>query len=101
MLLRDSAGVRHVPAVPVAEVADPTGGGDAFRAGFRAGAASGLPLAVAAALGCQLGAYAVAAHGTQEYTVQPDQLVADLTDHYSPAVAAAVREMLPQGVVTT
>lgn len=89
--LRDSTGTRHIAAVPVAEVADPTGGGDAFRAGFAAGAAAGLPLEVAAALGCLLGAYAVAAHGTQEYTVRPDRLLADLTTHYGPAVAETVR----------
>ncbi|MBQ1023697.1 carbohydrate kinase family protein [Micromonospora sp. C95] len=92
--LRTRQGVTQVPAVPVASVVDPTGGGDAFRAGFLTGAIRGLRLAAAAALGCQLAAYAIAEHGTQEYLVAPDRLIADLTAHYGAVAATAVRAAL-------
>ncbi|MFF9895053.1 carbohydrate kinase family protein [Streptomyces longispororuber] len=57
----------HVPAVPVGRVADPTGAGDAFRAGFLAGHAWGWPDDRSARLGCALAALALESAGTQEY----------------------------------
>ena len=53
---------------PVAEVKDPTGAGDAFRAGFVKGLALDKPLDVAARMGSVSAAYAVEKHGTQEHT---------------------------------
>ncbi|MFI7306333.1 carbohydrate kinase family protein [Micromonospora aurantiaca] len=83
-----------VPAVPVARVVDPTGAGDAFRAGFLAGVTRGLPPRVAAAVGCQVAAYAITATGTQEYDLTADRLVTDLRDRYDPDVARATRDAL-------
>lgn len=60
--------------MPVAEVVDPTGGGDAFRAGFLAGLAHDLPLDRAARLGCAVAARALGCAGTQEYTLDPASL---------------------------
>ena len=48
-------------------MADPTGVGDAFRAGFLAGLAWGLDLERAAQVGCMLATYVVETVGTQEY----------------------------------
>lgn len=48
-------------------VADPTGVGDAFRAGFLAGLAWGADLERAAQVGCLLATYVVETVGTQEY----------------------------------
>lgn len=58
-------GVERVPAVPAAAV-DPTGAGDAHRAGFVLGLARGLPLAACARLGAVAAAFAVEAVGPQE-----------------------------------
>lgn len=58
-----------VAAHPVTAIADPTGAGDAFRAGFLYGVARGLPLAQAAGLGCQVAAAALESHGSQEYDI--------------------------------
>ncbi|MFE1034163.1 PfkB family carbohydrate kinase [Streptomyces sp. NPDC058807] len=44
----------HVDAVPAAAVGEPTGVGDAFRAGFLAGVTGGLSYEPAARLGCAL-----------------------------------------------
>lgn len=54
------------------QVADPTGAGDAFRAGFLYGFARDWPLKVCAQLGAVCGTYAIEALGTQshEFTLE-------------------------------
>lgn len=59
-------GETSVAAVP-AKLVDPTGAGDAHRAGFLKGVAADLPLKQCAQLASTVAAYAVEAHGTQEY----------------------------------
>jgi adenosine kinase len=106
---RGAAGVRvstadraaDVPAVPLATVVDPTGGGDAFRAGFIASVARGLSDETAAAVGCQLAVYAIQQAGGQEYEVRHPDLLADLEANYGEETAAAVREALRPAVVAT
>ncbi|MCX4821962.1 carbohydrate kinase family protein [Streptomyces sp. NBC_01142] len=68
----------RVPAVPPDTVADPTGAGDAFRAGFLAGVARGWPHKRAARFGCALAAVVLETHGTQEYTKIPTGFRGDL-----------------------
>ncbi len=58
---------RRVPAVKADPVADPTGAGDAFRAGLIKGLVSGRPLVEAARMGATCAAYAVERYGTQEH----------------------------------
>ncbi len=61
-------GVRtHVPGVAVAQVIDPTGCGDAFRAALLHGLSQGWPLQRCVALGNQLGAAKIACRGGQNY----------------------------------
>ena len=60
--LRRGRRIEYVPAVP-AEVVDTTGAGDAFVAGVIAGTLTGMALADAARLGCQVAAYAVTGPG--------------------------------------
>ncbi|WP_101048479.1 carbohydrate kinase family protein [Macromonas nakdongensis] len=57
----------HVPGVPAAEVVDPTGCGDAFRAALLYGLSQGWPLARCAALGNRMGAEKIASRGGQNY----------------------------------
>ncbi|RSS37765.1 carbohydrate kinase family protein [Streptomyces sp. WAC07061] len=76
-----------VPAVPVAEVVDPTGVGDAFRAGFLAGTAWGVPERYAARLGCAVAATVLDHTGTQEYRLEREPLLARLRTAYGPATA--------------
>jgi adenosine kinase len=56
-----------VPAAEAAEVVDPTGAGDSFRAGFLKGLVLGKDLETAAKMGAVAGAYAVERYGTQEH----------------------------------
>jgi len=58
----------RVPAVKVDKALDPTGAGDAFRAGLLKGLTLGQPLAAAAALGSVCAAYCVEKKGTQEHS---------------------------------
>jgi adenosine kinase len=60
---------RHVPGVPAEAVVDPTGCGDAFRAGLLYGLERGWSLERCAELGNRLGALKIAHSGPQNHTV--------------------------------
>ncbi len=68
----------RVPAAKVADVVDPTGAGDSFRAGFLKGLVTGKDLETAAKMGAVAGAYAVEKYGTQEHRFS----FADFTQRY-------------------
>lgn len=57
----------RVPAVPVSKVQDPTGAGDAYRAGVIKGIVMGKSLPEAARIGAVCAGYAVECYGTQEH----------------------------------
>lgn len=69
-LLRTESGQEEIPAVPARQVLDPTGAGDAYRAGLLKGLASGLSWPVAARLGAVLASFCVEQQGTQEHRVE-------------------------------
>ncbi|MFJ5780136.1 carbohydrate kinase family protein [Streptomyces sp. NPDC093094] len=83
-----------VPAVPGLPVADPTGGGDAFRAGFLAGVARGLAVVPAARLGCVLAAQALAAVGSQTYRADRARLLGTAARAYGDDAAAELAPAL-------
>lgn len=58
----------YIPACSVSSCVDPTGAGDAFRAGLCVGIDRGLPLPVCARLGSALASFAVERQGTQAHT---------------------------------
>jgi adenosine kinase len=79
-----------VPAVPEIQKVEPTGVGDAFRAGFLAALAWDLGLERAAQLGCLLAVYVVEKVGTQEYTLHQSAFVKRFADAYGDDAAAEV-----------
>ncbi|MGH3369481.1 MAG: carbohydrate kinase family protein [Nocardioidaceae bacterium] len=81
-----------VPAVPEVEKVEPTGVGDAFRAGFLAALAWDLPLDRAAQLGCLLAVYVVEKVGTQEYTLHKSSFVQRFADAYGEEAAADIAD---------
>ncbi|WP_030753734.1 carbohydrate kinase family protein [Streptomyces sp. NRRL S-31] len=83
-----------VPAVASERIADPTGVGDAFRAGFLAGLAWELPLRRAAELGCALATTVLESVGTQEYKLLPADLLARIDQTYGRASAAELEPLL-------
>jgi adenosine kinase len=66
--------VTRVPGVPAEAVVDPTGCGDAVRAGLLYALERGWPLARAAALGNRLGAIKIAQRGGQNHRFEPSTL---------------------------
>jgi adenosine kinase len=65
-----------IPAVPADPVADPTGGGDAYRAGLIKGILLRLEWPVVGALAALSATYAVEHHGTQEHSHTPESFIA-------------------------
>ncbi|MFJ9008925.1 carbohydrate kinase family protein [Streptomyces canus] len=90
------AGLRpvRVPAVTTAPTVDPTGVGDAFRAGFLAAGAWGLGEQAAARLGCALATLALETVGTQEYAPRAPVLLARLRHTYGPGATAELAPFL-------
>jgi adenosine kinase len=78
-----------VPAVPTRLAVDPTGIGDAFRAGFLAGLSHDADLTQAARIGCTLATTALESRGSQEYELEPGPFVERLAQAYGPAAAVA------------
>ncbi len=85
---REGADSIVVAAVPEIEKVEPTGVGDAFRAGFLAALDWGLSPERAAQLGCLLAVYVVEQVGTQEYTLSRGSFLARCTATYGPEVTA-------------
>ncbi|WP_432074670.1 PfkB family carbohydrate kinase [Streptomyces wuyuanensis] len=79
-----------VPAVQAGPIADPTGVGDAFRAGFLAAVGRGLEPAEAARFGCALAVLALESIGPQEYTVARSALLPRIEAAYGPVTAQEV-----------
>ena len=80
-----------VPAAKDVAAVEPTGVGDAFRAGYLAATAWGVGLERAAQVGCVLAAYVVETVGTQEYHFTGSDFVARLEASYGAEAAAEVR----------
>ncbi len=65
---REVSNHMHVPAAEVTNVVDPTGAGDAWRAGFFYGWARDFDLQMCGEIGAIAAAYAVEKNGAQEHT---------------------------------
>jgi adenosine kinase len=85
----------EVPAVSVAGIADPTGVGDAFRAGFLAALSVGLSHERGAQLGCALAALVLRTVGPQEYEVDRRAFAEQLAETYGIAAAREILLRLP------
>lgn len=64
----------HIPVFPPQKVIDPTGCGDAYRAGLMWGIVQKWPLQKAATLGSWMASKAIAHQGTQNHTIDPEEL---------------------------
>jgi adenosine kinase len=73
---------RSVAAVPAEDVKDPTGCGDAYRAGLLLALARNVPLIHGAQLGSVLGAIKIAVQGCQNHKPTLAQIRAGYEQHY-------------------
>ena len=83
----------HVPVAKERARVDPTGVGDAFRAGFLTGREWGLSWERAAQVGSLLATMVLETVGTQEYVVKPHEFADRLAESYGDECAA---EVLPR-----
>jgi adenosine kinase len=84
-----------VGPVKDATFVEPTGAGDAFRSGFLAGTAWGLPVERAIQLGNLMAANALGTVGPQEYELTPGALADRAKQAYGEEAAAALAAHLP------
>ncbi|WP_433470442.1 carbohydrate kinase family protein [Saccharomonospora azurea] len=83
-----------VPAVKVDDEVDPTGVGDAFRAGFLWGLHAQLGLERSAQVGCTLAAIVLESVGTQEYTLDRADFSKRVATTYGNDAAAEIESKL-------
>jgi adenosine kinase len=84
-----------VIAVPETKPVEPTGGGDALRAGFIAGLQWGLDLERATQLGSAVATEAVEVVGTQEYTLVREPFLVRFADAFGADAAAEIAAHFP------
>jgi adenosine kinase len=80
----------QVPTPKETHKADPTGVGDAFRAGFLAGLAWGLPLQRCAQVGSLLATHVIESVGTQEYELARRSFLLRIRDAYGDQAAEEI-----------
>jgi len=72
----------HIPIVPTARIADPTGVGDAFRGGLLKGIAMGWPWEISGRLGALAATYVLEQRGTQTHRYTPSEFVTRFRKHF-------------------
>jgi len=81
----------HVPVAQERVIKDPTGVGDAFRAGFISGLGWGISLEHCAQVGSLLATYVIETVGTQEFGLDSDDFLQRLAEAYGPAVVEEIQ----------
>jgi adenosine kinase len=84
----------HVDVVPETHKDDPTGIGDAFRAGFLTGRSAGLSLERSAQLASMVATLVLEAPGPQEWTWDRDEAVTRLTGAYGAEAGQEIAKAL-------
>jgi adenosine kinase len=84
----------HVPVARELRKVDPTGVGDAFRAGFFAGLAWGVGHQRCAEIGSMLATYVIETVGTQEYELGRGGFLERFEQAYGEVAAAEIRPNL-------
>ena len=84
----------HVDVLPETQKDDPTGIGDAFRAGFLTGRGAGLSLERAAQLASLVATLVLEAPGPQEWTWDKSAGIARIKDAYGDEAAAEIAQAL-------
>ena len=84
----------HVPVAQEKVIKDPTGVGDAFRAGFLTGLAWGVDLQCCGQLGSMLAAHVIETVGTQEFALDRADFIERFAMAYGPSAATTISEHL-------
>jgi adenosine kinase len=81
-LINDKGKVYEIKAGKYKEMVDPTGAGDAWRAGFLAGLEKGFDLQICGQMGSVASAYAIEHYGTQEYFYTKQEFIERYRQNY-------------------
>jgi adenosine kinase len=73
-----------IPAIPVLKVLDPTGAGDAFRAGVLKARAMNLPWITACRMGATVASFSLEHYGTQEHRFSWEEFCERYSSAYGP-----------------
>lgn len=84
----------EIPAIPDVKAAEPTGVGDAFRAGFLWGLGCNLTMERAAQVGCVFASVVLEAVGPQEYTLDRSEFSNRVAKAYGNDAAAEIESKL-------
>ena len=84
----------RVPAVPPAPLAEPTGGGDAYRAGLLKGILLGLELPITGRVAALAATYAIERFGTQEHAYTAEEFAARFDRSFPDLAGVLNPEML-------
>jgi adenosine kinase len=90
-VVQTNSGREEIPAVPARQVMDPTGAGDAYRAGLLLGLALSLNWTEAARLGAVLASFCVEKQGTQEHRLEITEFWDRYTSNFGPPPEAALK----------
>ena len=82
-IIRTKNEIIEISAARVESVEDPTGAGDAYRAGFFTGFLRGQELLICGQMGSVAAAYAVEHHGTQNHKFTENEFINRLNQNYS------------------
>lgn len=77
-----NGGVYEIPAVTPYQVVDPTGAGDAFRAGFMRGMELGMNWEICGRMGALAATYVLEQAGTQNHSYTPAEFVTRYREHF-------------------
>jgi adenosine kinase len=75
----------HIPVVPPKRIADPTGSGDAFRAGLMRGMQLGLPWEIAGRMGALAATYVLEQMGTMNHSFGVTDYIRRFREHFDDA----------------
>ena len=75
-------GLIEVPIVEPESIADPTGCGDAYRAGLLYGLVNNMDLEIAGKIASLMGAIKISCHGTQNHTFTIDEFMSQLESKF-------------------
>ncbi|GAA1249444.1 carbohydrate kinase family protein [Prauserella halophila] len=84
----------EIPSIPDVKVAEPTGVGDAFRAGFLWGLSVSMTMERAAQVGCVFASIVLEAVGPQEYTLDRSEFSNRVAKAYGNDAAAEIESKL-------
>ena len=88
----------HIPVAQERVIKDPTGVGDAFRAGFISGLSWGISLEHCAQVGSLLATYVIETVGTQEFGLDSEDFLKRLAAAYGPGVVDEIESHIANAV---